>query len=114
MSNNLPQIYNKNIFKKFFNYLRNLFSFKKKEVKEEITINNTSEQKEKIKNTFLKDIKLEDCIVDKEFEKKKIMDNLKDNLQLLEECSNEKLEKILQYYLDENEKKKALLDKLSA
>lgn len=114
MSNNLPQIYNENIFKKFFNYLRNLFSFKKKEVKEEITINDTNEQKENIKNSFLKDIKIEDAIVDKEFEKKKIMDNLKDNLQLLEECSNEKLEKILQYYLKENEDKKKILKKLSA
>lgn len=114
MSNNLPQIYNENIFKKFFNYLRNLFSFKKKEIKEEFAINNTSEQKENKKNSFLKDIKIEGVIVDKEFEKKKIMDNLKDNLQLLEECSNEKLEKILQYYLKENEDKKKLLKKLSA
>ena len=99
MSNNLPQIYNESIFKK--------------EVKEDIAIDNTSEQKEKITNSFLKDIKIEDGMVDKEFEKKKIMDNLKDNLQLLEECSNEKLEKILKYYLEENEKKKKLLKKLS-
>lgn len=109
MSNNLPQIYNENIFKKFFNYVRNLFSFKKNEVKQEIKINDTNKQKESLKNNFLKDIKIEDGMVDKEFEKKKIMDNLKDNLQLLEECSNEKLEKILQYYLEENENKKKLL-----
>lgn len=113
MSNNLPQIYNENIFKKFFNYVRNLFSFKKNEVKQEIKINDTNKQKESLKNNFLKDIKIEDGMVDKEFEKKKIMDNLKDNLQLLEECSNEKLEKILQYYLEENENKKKLLKKLS-
>lgn len=109
MSNNLPQLYNENVFKKFFNYLRNLFSFKKKEVKEEITINNTNKQNENSKNNFLKDIKIEDGMVDKEVEKKKIMDNLKDNLQLLEECSNERLEKILRYYLKENEDKKKLL-----
>ena len=109
MSNNLPQIYNENIFKKFFNYVRNLFSFKKNKVKQEIKINDTNKQKESLKNNFLKDIKIEDGMVDKEFEKKKIMDNLKDNLQLLEECSNEKLEKILQYYLEENENKKKLL-----
>ena len=114
MSNNLPQLYNENVFKKFFNYLRNLFSFKKKEVKEEIAINNTNKQNENSNNNFLKDIKIEDGMVDKEVEKKKIMDNLKDNLQLLEECSNEKLEKILQYYLKENEDKKKLLKKLSA
>lgn len=114
MSNNLPQIYNENIFKKFFNYVKNLFSFKKKEVKEESTINDTNEQKEDLKNNFLKDIKIEEGMVDKEFEKKKVMDDLKDNLQLLEECSNEKLEKILQYYLKENEDKKKILKKLSA
>lgn len=114
MSNNLPQLYNENIFKNFFYYLRNLFSFKKKEIKEEININDTNEQKESIKNKFLKDIIIEDGMVDKEFERKKIMDNLKDNLQLLEECSNEKLEKILQYYLKENEDKKKILKKLSS
>ena len=114
MSNNLPQLYNENVFKKFFNYLRNLFSFKKKEVKEEIAINNTNKQNENSNNNFLKDIKIEDGMVDKEVEKKKIMDNLKDNLQLLEECSNERLEKILRYYLKENEDKKKLLKKLSA
>ena len=114
MSNNLPQIYNENILKKFFNYVRKLFSFNKNEVKQEIKINDTNKQKESLKNNFLKDIKIEDGMVDKEFEKKKIMDDLKDNLQLLEECSNEKLEKILQYYLKENEDKKKLLKKLSA
>ncbi len=114
MSNNLPQIYKENIFKKIFDYVRNLFSFRKKENKEEIAIDDTSEKKENLKKNFLKDIKIEEGSVDKEIEKKKIMDNLKDNLQLLDNFSNERLEKILQYYLDENEKKKALLDKLSA
>ena len=33
MSNNLPQLYNENIFKNFFYYLRYFFSFKKKEIK---------------------------------------------------------------------------------
>lgn len=114
MSNNLPQIYSENIFKKFLNYLRNLFSFKKIKVKEKITINNISEHKENIKNNFLKDIKIEDGMVNKEVKNTKIMDNLKDSLQLLEECSNEKLEKILQYYLNENEAKKKILKKLSS
>ena len=114
MSNNLPQIYNENIFKKFFNYIKNLFSFKKKEVKEENIINVTSNIKDNRKSNFLKDVKIESGTVDKEFEKKKFMDNLKDDLQLLEECSNEKLEKILQYYLKENEDKKKILKKLSA
>lgn len=114
MSNNLPQIYKEKILKKFFNFIRNLISFKKKEIKEEIDIIGTSEKKENLKNDFLKDIIIEEGSVDKEIEKKKIMDNLKDNLQLLDDFSNERLEKILQYYLDENEKKKALLNKLSA
>lgn len=114
MSNNLPTIYNENIFKRFFNYIRNMFSFKKKEVKEENVINETNEQQKNLKNNFLKDMRIEDEVIDKDIKKKRIMDNLKDNLQLLEECSNEKLEKILQYYLEENDNKKKLLKKLSA
>lgn len=113
MSNNLPHIYSKNIFKKFINYLRNLFFFKKKHGKEGIAINEVSEKQENLKNNFLKDIKIDSDAIEEEVKKKRIMDNLKDNLQLLEEYSNEKLEKILQYYLKENEEKKNILRKLN-
>lgn len=42
-------------------------------------------------------------------EKKEIMEKLAKHPELLENFSNDKLEKILQYYLDENEKKRKLL-----
>lgn len=111
MSNNLPQLYNGNIFKRFFNYIRKLFSFKSNidnEVIKTDNKNNVSAQK-----SFIQEIKVDGENTNKEFEKKKIMDNLKDNLQLLDGFSNEKLEKILQYYLKENEEKKKILKKLT-
>lgn len=40
--------------------------------------------------------------------KKKFMQNLTDNSEILEKFSNDRLEKTLQYYSDENEKKKCI------
>lgn len=111
MNKNLPQIYKENIFKRFFNYIRGLFISKKNDNIEEVITADVNNENETKKNNFLQDIKIKD---NKEFEKKQYMDNLKDNLQLLEECSNEKLEKILDYYVKENEQKKAILNKLNA
>lgn len=113
MSKNLPQIYKENIFKRFFKYVSNLFSFNRKEIKQEANINDFSEKKENLKNNFLKDIKIEDGIVEKEFEKKKMMEDLKNNLQLLEGFSIEELKNILEYYQNENEKKRKILKKIS-
>lgn len=114
MSKNLPQIYKENIFKRFFKYVSNLISFNRKEIMQESNVNDFSEKKENLKNNFLKDIKIEDGIVEKELEKKKMMEDLKNNLQLLEGFSIEELKKILEYYQNENEKKKIILKKLSA
>ena len=114
MSNNLPQIYNENIFKKFFKYIRNLFSFKKDSINNEIIVNENNYKEQNLKEKFIDNIKIENNNAIDENKKKKIMEDLKDNLQLLEECSNEKLEKILEYYLNENEEKKKILQKLSA
>lgn len=111
MSNNLPQIYNGNIFKRFFNYIRKLFSFKNNIDNEVVKTDNKNNVN--LQKSFIQEIKIDDENTNKEFEKKKLMDNLKDNLQLLEGFSNEKLEKILQYYLKENEEKKKLLNNLS-
>lgn len=113
MSNNLPQKYENTFFKKLFRYFKNLFSFKKKNVVEEKDKANLINN-ENLKENFLQSLKVENISIDKEIEKKNYMDNLKDNLELLEDFSSEKLEKILQYYLDENENKKAILKKLSA
>ena len=48
-----------------------------------------------------------------DFERKEFMENLTNNPELLEKFSNDRLEKILQYYKDENAKKEALLKMLS-
>lgn len=112
MSNNLPQKYKENIFKKFFKYIKNLFLFKKTEPKENIILFNkvSSDKTENSKTSFYDSLRIESATLNDN--EKNI--NLKDNFQVLENYSNEKLEKILQYYLDENEKKRALLKKLSA
>ena len=41
------------------------------------------------------------------------MENLKNNQEMLENFSNERLKIILKYYLDENEKKRELLRKIN-
>ena len=41
------------------------------------------------------------------------MEQLKNNQELLEKFSNDRLKVILQYYLDENSKKREILKKIS-
>ena len=41
------------------------------------------------------------------------MENLKNNQEMLENFSNERLRIILKYYLDENEKKREILKNMS-
>ena len=42
------------------------------------------------------------------------MQNLTENPELLKEFSNDRLEKILQYYLEENKKKREILKRLNS
>ena len=116
MSNNLPQEYKSNIFYNIFRKIRSLF-FRKKNIEvsvdenvNEVRENNNIEEKSK----FVEEIKIKETVVNPEVKKKKFMDNLTDNPELLEKFSNERLEKILQYYKEENDKKRELLKKLSA
>lgn len=67
---------------------------------------------QKYKNNFSEKIKIETELKNTKYEKEKFMEHLKDNLQFLECLSSDKLEKILQYYLEENKRKKEILKKL--
>lgn len=63
--------------------------------------------------SFSEQIKVTTKCIDSEYEKKKFMQAIEENPKLLEQFSNKRLEKILQYYLEENEKKIAILKKLN-
>ncbi len=113
MSDNLPQKYRDNIFYRFINKLRLLFH--SKTINEEAQDNTDVLQNEtnlEQKNNFVNQMKVEEGYKNIEYEKKKFMDNLSNNPELLNEFSADRLEKILQYYLDENNKKRELLKKL--
>ena len=121
MNDNLPKKYNDNIFSRFFGFLKNLFYGRKNEPEEVTPINQIEEEKE-VKpiekedstNDFIERIKIDANYKNPENEKHIFMDNLKENPDLLENFSNDRLEKILQYYQDENAKKKEILKKLTA
>ena len=49
-----------------------------------------------------------------DFEKNKLMRRLTENPEWLQEFSNDRLERILEFYLTENEKKREILKKLNA
>ena len=61
---------------------------------------------------FTEQIKVGDDNKNIDYEKKKFMQNLTENPELLKEFSNDRLEKILQYYLEENRKKREILKRL--
>lgn len=107
MSENVPQKYKEKFFSKFINKLKMFFS----RTKEEIVVSNDKNNKKDMINNLKVDI---DVNINTEYEKKTFMKNLTDNPELLENFSNDKLEKILQYYLDENEKKREILKKIRA
>ena len=65
------------------------------------------------KSNFFNKIKIDKSDINKELEKIKFMDMLKEKPELLENFSTERLERILQYYIEENNKKRDLIKKLS-
>lgn len=115
MSNNLPQEYKINIFYNLFRKIKSFF-FRKK--KNKVQFENVNEIKESCnieeKAKFVEEIKVKETVVDTGIKKNKFIDNLTNNPELLENFSNERLEKILQYYKEENNKKRELIKKLSA
>ena len=115
MSENLPQKYKENFFSKFLRKIK-MFFIKDKYKNDFIPSNTTTvENIQNTRNNMLQDIKVDiDFSNNTDYEKKKFMDNLTNRPELLENFSNDRLEKILQYYLNENEKKTHLLNKISA
>ncbi len=112
MNQNFPQKYKENIFQKLFNKVKNFFLGCKEEVKIDTNIVDSLEEKNFSKNK-LEDLKIDIKFDNTQFKRKEFMQNLTNHPELLESFSTDRLEKILQYYLEENEKKRETLKKIS-
>lgn len=112
MSENFPQKYEENIFRRFFNKIKNFFLGRKEEVQIDTNMIDALEEKNVSKNK-LEDLKIDVKIDNSEFKRKEFMQNLTEHPELLENFSNDRLEKILQYYLEENDNKRAMLKRIS-
>lgn len=115
MSENLPQKYNESIFCRFYNKLKNIWnSITRRKQNGYENINDIPDPNiETIKENKMEYIKVNVDDDNIDFERKEFMEILTNNPELLEKFSNDRLEKILQYYKDENAKKEALLKMLS-
>lgn len=122
MSENLPKKYKESFFDKFIQKIKWLF-FERKQKNKAIpsNIENISENSKKAiaQNKLIESLKISadnnnPGIKDIEFEKEKFMKNLTDNPELLENFSTERLEKILQWYREDNERKSIYLKKLNS
>lgn len=115
MNENLPQKYKENFFRRFFLKLKSFFTRKdnKKDKTESQYDYGTTEHRSQ--NNMLEELKVDTTtLYDTDFKKKEFMKNLTENPDLLENFSNERLEIILKYYLDENEEKRAMLKRINA
>lgn len=121
MSENLPKKYKESFFDKFIQKIKWLF-FERKQKNKTIpsNIENISENSKKAiaQNKLIESLKISadsntNETKDTEFEKKKFMKSLTDNPELLENFSTERLEKILQWYREDNERKSIYLKKLN-
>ena len=117
MSVNLPQKRRRNLFSKLLDDIRIFFTKNKKETENMISDYKgfKSTGKEYQKNKIMENLKVnvDTSNIYKEHEKKEFMQRLNNNPELLDNFSIERLEKILQYYLDENKKKRELLKKIN-
>lgn len=117
MNNNLPVNYKENFFSKFIMKIRKIFfrSKKKSEIKNINTVNlESNNKKENMLNELKVDMEFDYKNYANEIERKDFMDNLTKNPDLLENFSTERLKKILQWYVEENEKKRVVLKKLNS
>ena len=111
MNSNLPVKQRNGIFYKIFLKINQIFrknKYKTEKVKSNEVISNSNK---KFKNDIKIDI--EKIEFNNEYQKKQFMEQLKNNQELLEKFSNDRLKVILQYYLDENNKKREILKKIS-
>ena len=122
MSENLPKKYKGSFFGKFIQKIKWLF-FERKQKNKTIpsNIENIIENSKKAiaQNKLIESLKISadsnnPGIKDTEFEKKKFMKNLTDNPEVLENFSTERLEKILQWYREDNKRKSIYLKKLNS
>lgn len=110
MNNNLPEKSKTSFFSKFINKVK-MFFFRTKE-KYVIINEKTFEEEQCNKNDFATSLQVATTDISIKYEQKTFIDKLTKQPQLLENFSNDRLEKILQYYLEENEKKREVLKKI--
>ena len=122
MNENLPKKYKESFFGKFIQKIKWLF-FERKQKNKIIpsNIENVSENSKKAiaQNELMESLRISfnsnnHGTKDTEFEKKNFMKNLTDNPELLENFSTERLEKILQWYREDNERKSIYLKKIDS
>ena len=109
MSNKLPIKQKNGFFYKIFIKIRQLFKRNKYALENKVTEKVAAD----LDNQFKNNIKVGNDEFDNEYQKKKFMENLKNNQEMIENFSNERLRIILKYYLDENEKKREILKNMS-
>ncbi len=124
MSDHLPQKYKNNIFQIIIKKIKAVFFYKEqnitqtmdtieKNTEQTINIIETKQNKKENMSNFTEQIKIENDNKNINYEKKKFMQTLTENPELLKEFSNDRLEKILLYYLEENEQKREILKRMS-
>ena len=111
MNSNLHVKQRNGIFYKIFLKIDQIFrknKYKTEKVENNEVISNSN-------NQFKNDIKIdiENIEFNNEYQKQQFMEQLKNNQELLEKFSNDRLKVILQYYLDENNKRRERLKKIS-
>lgn len=116
MNKNLPQKYKKNIFNNFFRKLKALFlnqKVTKTQEKLKPQVDNFEENKNlvNVNCDSVKELKHKKSIQDVENPQMEFFTEIEDNTNLLNSLSKDKLTKILQYYLNQNNQKKLLLKK---
>lgn len=124
MSDYLPQKYKNNIFQNIIKKIKAVFFYKEqnitqtmdkieKNTEQIMNVTETKQNKKEDMSNFTEQIKIENDNKNVDYEKKKFMQSLTQNPELLKEFSNDRLEKILQYYLEENEQKREMLKRLN-
>ncbi len=114
MSDNLPQKYKSNFFQNIIKKIKAVFFYKGKNIEQTMNSIEIKQNKKEKVSSFTEQIKIGDDNKNIDYEKKKFMQNLTENPELLKEFSNDRLEKILQYYLEENKKKREILKRINS
>ncbi len=114
MNDNLPQKYKSNFFQNIIKKIKAVFFYKGKNTEQTMNSIEIKQNKKEKVSSFAEQIKIGDDNKNIDYEKKKFMQNLTENPELLKEFSNDRLEKILQYYLEENRQKREILKRLNS